>query len=170
MRAPRSAPRMTHLDRRGRARMVDIQAKPVTQREAMASGTLRLNAAAFRALRSQSLSKGDALALARVAGIAAAKRTAFLIPLCHFVPLDHVGIDIGFVPAKRLVRIDATARARFGTGVEMEALVAASAALLTLYDMAKSLDRGMVIGPIRLIRKSGGRSGLYQRGGGRSRT
>jgi cyclic pyranopterin phosphate synthase len=166
MKPKRPADRMTHLDRRGRARMVDIQDKPVTAREAMASGTLRLNAAAFRALRSQSLAKGDALALARVAGIAAAKRTAFLIPLCHIVPLDHVGIDIGFVAARRLVRIDATARARFGTGVEMEALVAASAALLTLYDMAKSLDRGMVIGPIRLIRKSGGRSGLYRRGRG----
>jgi cyclic pyranopterin monophosphate synthase len=153
---------LTHLDRRGRARMVDVGEKPWTAREAVASGILRMNRAAWRALRAQALPKGDAIALARAAGIAAAKRTAELIPLCHMVPLDHVGVEVRLSNQRRAVHVEATARARWSTGVEMEALVAVSAALLTFYDMAKALDRGMVLGPVRLLRKSGGRSGDYR--------
>lgn len=145
--------------------MVDVSDKPVTRREAVAAGQIRMSAAAWRALRSRRLAKGDALALARAAGIAAAKRTAELVPLCHIVPLDHVGVEVRFVASRRAVEVEAVARARWSTGVEMEALVAVAAALLTVYDMAKALDRGMVIGPVRLMRKSGGRSGTYRRGG-----
>lgn len=148
--------------------MVDVGAKPVTLREARASGRLTMSAAAFRALRGRSLAKGDALALARAAGIAAAKRTSEWIPLCHVIPLDQVTIELAFEPRRRAVRVEATARARWTTGVEMEALVAVAAALLTLYDMTKALDRGLVLGPVRLEEKSGGRSGLYRRGSSRS--
>jgi len=156
---------LTHLDARGRARMVDVGDKPPTRREAIAEGALRMGRAAFAALRRGTLEKGEAPALARAAGIAAAKRTAELIPLCHVVPLDHVRVDIRLDAARRRALVTATARARHSTGVEMEALVAVSAALLTLYDMAKALDRGMVLGPIRLLRKSGGRSGTWTRAG-----
>jgi len=156
---------LTHLDARGRARMVDIGDKPATRREAVAEGFLGLGREAFAALRRGTLEKGEALALARAAGIAAAKRTADLVPLCHVVPLDQVVVDIGFDAARRRLNVTATARARHATGVEMEALVAVSAALLTLYDMAKALDRGMVLGPVRLLRKSGGRSGTWTRSG-----
>jgi cyclic pyranopterin phosphate synthase len=156
---------LTHLDARGRARMVDVGGKPSTRREAIASGALKMGRAAYAALRRGALEKGDALALARAAGIAAAKRTADLIPLCHVVPLDQVVVDIRLEGAGRRAIVTATARARHATGVEMEALVAVSAALLTLYDMAKALDRGMVLGPVRLLRKSGGRSGTWTRAG-----
>lgn len=144
--------------------MVDVGGKPATRREAVAAGRIRMGRSAWRALRSRSLAKGDALSLARAAGIAAAKRTSELIPLCHVVPLDHVGVEARLDPARRSVEIEAVARARWSTGVEMEALVAVFAALLTIYDMAKSLDRGMTIGSVRLLRKSGGRSGEYRRG------
>jgi cyclic pyranopterin phosphate synthase len=143
--------------------MVDISDKQATRREAVASGEIRMGRAAFAALRRGRLEKGEALALARAAGIAAAKRTADLIPLCHVVPLDQVVIDVRLAAAKRRAIVTATARARHATGVEMEALVAVSAALLTLYDMAKALDRGMVLGPVRLLKKSGGRSGTWTR-------
>lgn len=154
--------RLTHFDARGRARMVDVGEKPATRREATAAGLIRMSPLAFNALRARSLAKGDAVTLARAAGIAAAKRTAELIPLCHVVPLDHVGVEIGFDARASAVVVEATARARWSTGVEMEALCAAATALLTLYDMAKALDRGMVIGPLRLLRKSGGRSGTFR--------
>lgn len=143
--------------------MVDVGGKPVTLREARASGRLTMSAAAFRALRGRGLAKGDALALARAAGIAAAKRTSEWIPLCHIVPLDQVALDIAFLPRLRAVAVEAKVRARWTTGVEMEALVAVSAALLTIYDMTKAIDRGMVLGPVRLEEKSGGRSGPYGR-------
>ena len=156
--------RLTHFDARGRARMVDVGEKPATRREATAAGLIRMSPAAFDALRARSLAKGDAVVLARAAGIAAAKRTSDLIPLCHVVPLDHVGVEIGFDTRASAVVVESTARARWSTGVEMEALCAAAAALLTLYDMAKALDRGMVIGPIRLLHKSGGRSGTFRAG------
>jgi len=155
-------PRLTHLDRRGAARMVDVGGKPVTARAARASGEIRMSAAAFRALRGRAAKKGDALALARAAGIAAAKRTSEWIPLCHVVPLDQVAVEIAFAPRRRALVVEATARARWRTGVEMEAMVAVSAALLTLYDMGKGIDRAMRLGPIRLEEKSGGRSGLYR--------
>ena len=157
--------RLTHFDARGRARMVDVGGKPATRREATAAGLIRMGPVAFDALRSRALAKGDAVALARAAGIAAAKRTSETIPLCHVVPLDHVGVEIGFDARARAVVVETTARARWSTGVEMEALCAAAAALLTLYDMAKALDRRMVIGPIRLLSKSGGRSGTFRAGG-----
>jgi cyclic pyranopterin phosphate synthase len=148
--------------------MVDVGAKPVTLREARASGRLTMSPAAFRALRGRSLAKGDALALARAAGIAAAKRTSEWIPLCHVVPLDQVAVDLAFEPRRRSVRVEARARARWTTGVEMEALVAVAAALLTIYDMTKALDRAQVLGPVRLEEKSGGRSGPYRRASARS--
>jgi cyclic pyranopterin monophosphate synthase len=157
------ARRLTHLDETGALRMVDVGEKPVTARQARALGTLRMNAAAFTALRRQGLAKGDALALARAAGIAAAKRTAEWIPLCHVVPLEQVDVAIGFEPGTRSVRVEVAARARWKTGVEMEAMVGAAAALLTLYDMAKALDRGMRLGPVVLLEKSGGRSGTWRR-------
>jgi len=150
--------------------MVDVGGKPMTRREAIAAGSIRMNSAAWRAVRSHSLAKGDALALARAAGIAAAKRTSELIPLCHIVPLDHVGVEVRLHPTRRSVEVEAVARAHWSTGVEMEALVAVTSALLTIYDMAKTLDRAMVIGSVRLLRKTGGRSGEYRhRVGGISR-
>ncbi len=154
---------LTHLDARGRARMVDVSGKPLTVREAVAAGAIRMSREAYRAIRGGTIAKGDAVALARVAGLSAAKRTAELIPLCHGVPLEHVGVEVRFGTDRRTVLVTAATRARWSTGVEMEALVAVSAALLTLYDMAKSIDRGMTLGSIRLLRKSGGRSGTYSR-------
>jgi cyclic pyranopterin phosphate synthase len=143
--------------------MVDVGGKPHTARAATAAGEIRMGAAAFRALRGGRLPKGDARAVARLAGIAAAKRTADWIPLCHPVPLEHLEVGIRFVPARRAAVVEATARARFSTGVEMEALVAVAAALLAIYDMGKALDRGMTIGRVRLLEKSGGRSGVWTR-------
>ncbi|MBI4168680.1 MAG: cyclic pyranopterin monophosphate synthase MoaC [Acidobacteria bacterium] len=156
---------LTHLDARGRARMVDVSPKPWSLREAVAAGWISMGAAAFAALRSGSLAKGDAAALARAAGIAAAKRTADLIPLCHAVPLEHVEVRLRYDGRRRAVQVEATARARWSTGVEMEALVAVAVALLTIYDMAKALDRRMTLGRIRLLRKRGGRSGAFTRRG-----
>lgn len=158
-------PREGHLDARGRARMVDISGKPPTLREAVAAGEIRMSGAAFEAIRAGALAKGDVAAVARLAGIAAAKRTAELVPLCHPVPLDHLAVSIRLEERRRAVTIEATARTRWSTGVEMEALVAVSAALLTIYDMAKAIDRGMILGSIRLLSKSGGRSGTYRRPG-----
>jgi cyclic pyranopterin phosphate synthase len=145
--------------------MVDVSPKPWSLREAAAAGSISMNAAAFAALRSGALAKGDAAALARAAGIAAAKRTADLIPLCHPVPIEHLEVRLRHDVRRRRVEVEATARARWSTGVEMEALVAVSAALLTIYDMAKSIDRRMTLGGIRLLRKSGGRSGVFTRTG-----
>ena len=163
-RRPRSAPRrLTHLDARGRARMVDVGGKPATAREAVAAGAIRMNALAYAAIRRGTIPKGDVMALARVAGIGAAKKTSDLIPLCHAIPLDHVRVEIEWNDGAREVHVEATARTRWSTGVEMEALVAATMALLTIYDMAKGIDRAMTIGPIRLLRKSGGRSGPFER-------
>jgi cyclic pyranopterin phosphate synthase len=155
------AARLTHLDARGRARMVDVSGKTPTVREAVAEGAIRMSPAAYRAVRRGTLEKGNVAAVARVAAIAAAKRTSDLIPLCHPVPLEHLGVAIAWKAGTREVRVETTARARWSTGVEMEALVAVTAALLTIYDMAKGIDRGMIIGPVRLLRKSGGRSGLF---------
>jgi cyclic pyranopterin monophosphate synthase len=152
---------LSHVDARGRVRMVDVAAKAETAREAVAEGRIRMNAEAVRAIRRRTVAKGDPLQTARLAGILAAKRTSDLIPLCHPLPLTLVDVDL----AAR--RDGYTITARVGTvgrtGVEMEALVAVSAAALTLYDMLKALDRGMVIGPIVLKAKRGGRSGVYRR-------
>ena len=143
--------------------MVDVSAKPVTHRVAIASGRVTLSAEAFRLLRRGTLAKGDALAVARVAGIQAAKRTAEWIPLCHPVPLERIDVDLVLQARPRAVRITARAEARWSTGVEMEALVAVSGAALALYDMTKAVDRGAVIGEIALVEKRGGRSGTWRR-------
>jgi cyclic pyranopterin monophosphate synthase len=153
--------RLSHVDARGRVRMVDVSAKPETDREAVAEAVVRMSAAAIRAIRSRTVKKGDPLQAARLAGIMAAKRTADLIPLCHPLALTHVHVDLE--PMPRGYRIRARVGTRGRTGVEMEALVAASVAALTLYDMLKAVDRAMAIGPIRLLEKRGGRSGHYRR-------
>ncbi len=148
---------LTHLDADGAARMVDVGGKPATRREATAVGRITMSAAAAQAIADGATKKGDVLAVARVAGIMAAKRTSDLIPLCHPLPLSRVEIalDIG----SAWIAVTATAATEGPTGVEMEALTAATVALLTIYDMAKAIDRGMTIEGVRLSRKSGGRSG-----------
>ncbi|MDV3456639.1 cyclic pyranopterin monophosphate synthase MoaC [Sphingomonas sp. HF-S4] len=148
---------LTHLDSTGAAHMVDIAGKPVTAREAVATGRITMSAQAAAAIREGSVQKGDVLATSRIAGIMAAKKTAELIPLCHPLPLTRVAIDLA--PDASGVTVTATAATEGKTGVEMEALTAASVALLTLYDMAKALDKAMVIGDIRLLTKTGGKSG-----------
>jgi cyclic pyranopterin phosphate synthase len=150
---------LTHLDARGAARMVDVSAKAATRREAVAEGHIAINTAALTAIRDQAVAKGDVLAVARIAGIMAAKRTADLIPLCHPLPLDAVTLDL--VIENDGVRATASVITTHGTGVEMEAMTAVSVALLTIYDMAKAMDRGMTISGVRLLKKSGGRSGEW---------
>jgi cyclic pyranopterin phosphate synthase len=150
---------LTHVDARGRVKMVDVSDKTETVREAVAEGAVRMNAAARQAIRRRTIKKGDPLSAARLAGIMAAKRTADLIPLCHQVALTTVEVDLE--PRATGYTIVARTATVGRTGVEMEALVAVSAAALTLYDMLKAVDRGMTIGPIRLREKRGGRSGTY---------
>ncbi len=151
---------LTHLDESGAARMVDVGAKPATSRSATATGRIRMSAAALAALSDGSGPKGDALAAARIAGIMAAKKTAELIPLCHPLALDAVSLD--FAVETDAIRVTATASLTGRTGVEMEAMTAASVALLTLYDMGKALDKAMVIEGVRLLAKSGGKSGDWR--------
>ena len=160
---PRSPRGLTHLDETGAARMVDVSEKEITRRVARASGALRMEPTALAALVEGSLPKGDALAVARVAGIQAAKLAPTLVPLCHPLPLEHVAVEL--VPDRELpgVRVSAEVVASARTGAEMEALCAVTGALLSLYDMAKALDRGMTIEGVRLDHKSGGRSGAWER-------
>jgi cyclic pyranopterin phosphate synthase len=157
----KTAARLSHVDREGRVRMVDVGGKRETVREAVADAEIHLSAEARRAIREKRIAKGDPLQAARLAGIMAAKRTADLIPLCHPLPLTHVSIDLE--PTRFGYLIVARAGTVGRTGVEMEALVAASAAALTVYDMLKAIDRAIVIGPIQLREKRGGRSGDYRR-------
>lgn len=157
--------KLTHVDEAGGARMVDVGRKRATRRRAVAEGRVRLGAEAFRRLRENRLAKGDALAVARLAGLQGGKRTAEWVPLCHSVPLDHLGVEIDLIEATREARVVATASARWTTGVEMEALVAVSAACLTLYDMAKAVDRGIEVAAVRLLEKSGGKTGAWRRKG-----
>ena len=152
---------LTHVDARGRARMVDVGGKPATARRAPAEAFVSLSAAARRRVRENSVEKGDVLATARLAGIAAAKRTADLIPLCH--PLRIVSVRVEPTLVAGGVRVEAEVLAHDRTGVEMEALTAAAVAALTVYDMTKAIDRGAVVGPVRLLEKEGGRSGLWTR-------
>jgi len=152
--------RPTHLDETGAAHMVDIGAKPATERRAVAGGRITMAADALEAIRSGNAPKGDVLSTARIAGIMAAKRTADLIPLCHPLALTKVSVEFEWEAGGISVR--ATAATTGPTGVEMEAMTAASVALLTLYDMAKALDRAMILGDIRLLEKSGGRSGDWR--------
>ena len=148
---------LTHLDESGNARMVNVGVKLETARLATARGTIAMSAQALAAIRDGAAPEGDVLAAARIAGIMAAKKTAELIPLCHPLALDAVTLDFAFV--KGTVEATATASLTGRTGVEMEAMTAVSIALLTIYDMAKALDKAMVIGPLRLIEKRGGKSG-----------
>jgi len=159
--------RLTHVDRRGRVQMVDVGEKPITRREAIARAAVTMRPATLDAIVGGSLKKGEALAAARVAGIMAAKRTHELIPLCHQIPLELVEVDFHAEREHSTLEIQARAITQARTGVEMEALVAASTAALTIYDMAKASDRAMVIGAVRLVRKTGGRSGQYIRRGER---
>jgi cyclic pyranopterin phosphate synthase len=151
---------LTHLDSQGQARMVDVGGKPETARAATATGRIRMSDRALAAVRDGSGPKGDVLAAARIAGIMAAKKTGELIPLCHPLALDAVQVDFTFEDDG----IRATARASLTgrTGVEMEAMTATSLALLTIYDMAKALDKGMVIESVRLLEKTGGKSGTWR--------
>ena len=154
--------RSTHLDESGAASMVEVGAKPATPRRAVAAGRITMSPEALEAIRSGNAPKGDVLSTARIAGIMAAKRTADLIPLCHPLALTKVGVD--FAWEEDGIAVTAIAQTTGPTGVEMEALTAASVALLTLYDMAKALDRAMVLRDIRLLEKSGGRSGDWRAG------
>jgi indole-3-glycerol phosphate synthase len=155
-------PRFTHLDGEGRARMVDVSDKQETDRVAIAGARIVMRPETLERIRSGDVAKGDVLAVARLAGIMAAKRTAELIPLCHPLALTSVNVDLECVPEHSAVEITATCKLRGRTGVEMEALTAASVAALTVYDMCKAVDRGMVVTDLRLLRKSGGKSGNWE--------
>jgi cyclic pyranopterin phosphate synthase len=166
--APMAKKKLSHLDAAGRAKMLDVSDKPVTARRAMAEGFVLLLPETLHAIAEERVPKGEVLAVARVAGIMAAKRTGELIPLCHPLPLESVEVDFdlpSFEPAdgeeRVRLRVKAVAGISGKTGVEMEALTAVCAAALTIYDMCKAIDRGMVIEGVRLLEKSGGRSGDY---------
>jgi cyclic pyranopterin monophosphate synthase len=158
-----ATPALTHLDARGQVRMVDVGAKAVTRREAIARGAVKMAPATLDAIIGGRLQKGEALAAARLAGIMAAKKTSDLIPLCHQIPLQVVEVE--FTPDREhsTLNIEARAVTEAQTGVEMEAMTAVSVAALTIYDMAKAIDRAMVIEAVRLVAKSGGRSGDFTR-------
>jgi cyclic pyranopterin monophosphate synthase len=153
---------LTHLDAQGRARMVDVGAKDETLRVAIAAGTVLMDEKTLALVMSGGLPKGDVLAAARIAGIMAAKRTPDLIPLCHPLALTSVAVELSCDPARSAIDITATCRLKGRTGVEMEALTAVSVAALTIYDMCKAVDRAMRITEIRLLHKSGGKSGTYE--------
>ena len=155
-------PKLTHFDERGRAKMVDVSQKTETVREAIVRGSITMKPATFRSILSGKVSKGDVFAVAKVAGIMAAKKTADIIPMCH--PLNLSQVEILFSPHEKESRIDieATVKIKAQTGVEMEGFVAVATAGLTIYDMCKAIDRGMVISDIHLVKKAGGKSGTYQ--------
>ena len=157
---------LTHFDAAGNAVMVDVSAKPVTTREATAHGIITMNAEAFAAVQSGTVKKGDVLGVARIAGIMATKRTSELIPLCHPLPLTKVGIEFRLLPERQAVEALCTVKTSGVTGVEMEALTGVSTALLTIYDMCKAVDKGMELGEIHLVEKTGGKSGHYIRAEG----
>lgn len=155
--------KLTHVDAQGRARMVDVAEKAVTVREAVAVGTLHMAPEVLRLIVAGQVPKGDVLAIARVAGIMAAKRTPELIPLCHPLPIASVGIEFTPDETQGTVTIEARVKVEGKTGVEMEALTAVSVAALTIYDMCKAMDKGMVISDVCLLQKTGGKSGTYMR-------
>ncbi len=154
-------PDFTHFNEQGRARMVDVSEKTPTLRTATAAGTVRMRSATAEAIRTGGVPKGDVLAVAQVAGIMAAKRTSEIVPMCH--PLPLTGVDVRFTLRNDAVDVEATVRCRGETGVEMEALHAVTAAALTVYDMCKALEKGMEITDVRLLSKSGGKTGEYHR-------
>ena len=156
--------RLSHVGSRGEARMVDVSAKGDTERFARAAGAIRMRPQTLVAIRDNQLAKGDVLTVAKVAGIMAAKRTAELIPLCHPLPLTDVQVTLTLDDVLPGVRVEAEARTIGRTGVEMEAITAVCVTLVTIYDMAKAVDRDMVISDILLLEKSGGRSGAWRRG------
>jgi cyclic pyranopterin phosphate synthase len=153
--------RLSHVDASGDVRMVDVSDKPVTVREAVARGRITMSREAIRQVRSGAVKKGDPLQTARLAGIMAAKQTSQVIPLCHPLPLSHVGVTLRPLPDG--YEIESTVRTTAQTGVEMEALHAVAVAALTIYDMIKAVDKRMVIGDIRLVQKRGGQSGAFER-------
>jgi cyclic pyranopterin phosphate synthase len=155
--------RLSHVDARGRVTMVDVGGKPSTRREAVARGSIRMSREALKLVRSGRVRKGDPLQAARLAGIMAAKQTSSLIPLCHPLPLSNVQVEL--TPNARGYDIEARVATTAQTGVEMEALTAVAVAALTVYDMVKAVDKGMVIGDIRLMLKTGGKGGTYRRPG-----
>ena len=156
--------KLSHVTSSGRASMVNVGAKTATERLARAEGRIKMSVAAFKAIRSNAIKKGDVLAVARIAGIQAAKRTAELIPLCHPLALTDVQIDLTLDAKLPGVRAECTVRTVGQTGVEMEALTAVGVALLTIYDMAKAVDKSMTIAGIRLLEKRGGKSGVFKAG------
>jgi cyclic pyranopterin phosphate synthase len=154
-------PKLTHFDKKGRAKMVDVSKKRETLREALVRGSVLMNPKTFKSILSGTISKGDVLAVARVAGIMAAKKTSEIIPMCH--PLNLYHVEINFYPFEEESRIDIEAKVKIKarTGIEMEGFVAVAAAGLTVYDMCKAIDRGMVISDIHLVKKTGGKTGTY---------
>jgi cyclic pyranopterin phosphate synthase len=161
--ARRLSPKLTHFDRKGSAHMVDVGAKGETHRVAVASGRIEMRPSTFRTVVEGSAAKGDVLGVARIAAIQAAKRTAELVPLAHPIAITRVAADFRFDPVRSAIELVATVECRGRTGVEMEALTAAAVGLLTIYDMAKAMDRGMRIGELQLEHKRGGKSGTYRR-------
>ena len=161
-----SRKKLSHTTRDGRARMVDVSAKAATERFARAAGSIRMNAEAFSAIERNSLAKGDVVSVAKVAGVLAAKRTAELIPLCHPLPLSDIKVELMLDASLPGVRCESEVRTTAKTGVEMEAITAVAVTLITVYDMAKALDRTMQINQIELLEKAGGRSGHWRRIGG----
>ena len=156
---------LTHFDAQGQAHMVDVGAKPATHRIAIAEGYITMQPETLAIIQAGTAKKGDVLGVARLAGIMAAKKTSDLIPLCHPIALTKVSVDFEVLPEENAVRCEARTETVGQTGVEMEALTAVQISLLTIYDMCKAIDRGMCVENIRLLRKSGGRSGLYEREG-----
>lgn len=163
-----SGKRLTHVDARGAARMVDVSSKPETVRVAVARGSLSLSPEAFRAVAANEIRKGDVMAVARLAGIQAAKGAGSLIPLCHPIPIDHVEVSTRLDDRTHRLEIEARVKAHWSTGVEMEALTAVTVAGLAAYDMIKSVDKTAVLSDVRLVSKTGGRSGAYRRRGERA--
>ncbi len=156
---------LTHIDEHGRARMVDVGAKAETERVAIARCEVRMEPSTLALIQSGGVAKGDVIGVARVAGIMAAKRTGDLIPLCHPLPVTSASVDFSFDTERSRILIESKVSTVGKTGVEMEALTACSVAALTIYDMAKAADKGMVIGEVRLVKKTGGKSGTYVRPG-----
>ena len=159
-----AAPALTHFDAHGQAHMVDVGGKPETRRIARATGSIRMHPSTLAAIAGGSAKKGDVLGIARIAAIQAAKRTSELVPLCHPLPLTHVQVDFAIDAPAAAVHCTVQAETLGRTGVEMEALTAVQVGLLTVYDMVKAIDRGMVMGDIRVLEKHGGKSGSWQAG------
>jgi cyclic pyranopterin monophosphate synthase len=157
-----SSKKLTHVDSSGRARMVNVGQKPITQREAVAKGLVKMQPATLQILRQGQAAKGDVLAVAQVAGIMAAKQTSQFIPLCHPLPIDEIRIEFKLIEAESAVEITATVMSTGKTGVEMEALTSVAVSALTIYDMLKAVDRGMRLEAIRLVKKTGGKSGTIE--------